>query len=218
MQGTSMSFSTHCRAKTQVLLLLVLHGCFAGLVHANPNANANANTGASVATSGLTSSTDTTNASHPLLPGSRMQGEAAFRFWGMRIYHARLWTLPSSSTRQATEQPLVLDLEYQRDLKGQDIAERSLKEMQRAANLSPEKAQRWLSEMQRIFPDIKAGDRLTGLNQPGQAAVFWHNGRPTGQVDDAEFARLFFGIWLSPSTSEPDLRLALLGLTPSNKR
>lgn len=31
-----------------------------------------------------------------------------------------------------------------------------------------------------------------------------------GEVADPEFARLFFGIWLSPNTSEPALRQALL--------
>ena len=36
------------------------------------------------------------------------------------------------------------------------------------------------------------------------------NGKPTGEIRDAEFARLFFGIWLSPKTSEPELRAALL--------
>jgi hypothetical protein len=35
-----------------------------------------------------------------------------------------------------------------------------------------------------------------------------------GEVRDATFARLFFGIWLSPRTSEPQLRAALLGLAP----
>ena len=37
-------------------------------------------------------------------------------------------------------------------------------------------------------------------------------GRTVGEVADAEFARLFFGIWLSPRTSEPQLRQALLAL------
>ena len=31
-----------------------------------------------------------------------------------------------------------------------------------------------------------------------------------GEVPDAEFARLFFGIWLSPQTSEPGLRAELI--------
>jgi hypothetical protein len=33
-------------------------------------------------------------------------------------------------------------------------------------------------------------------------------------VRDAQFAQLFFGVWLSPRTSQPALRAALLGTTP----
>ena len=40
---------------------------------------------------------------------------------------------------------------------------------------------------------------------------FFLNGRARGEPRDAEFAKWFFGIWFSPRTSEPALRLALLG-------
>ena len=151
----------------------------------------------------------------PQLAGSRLQGEATLRFWGLRVYHARLWTLPDFRHSNAVEQPLELELEYLRELKGQAIAERSLQEMQRAGPIPEAQAQRWLAEMQRIFPDVKAGDRISGQHLPGQGARFWHNGRLAGQVDDPAFARLFFGIWLAPTTSEPDMRVALLGLAPA---
>lgn len=156
---------------------------------------------------------------HPQLPGSRLQGEATLRFFGLRIYHARLWTLPDFKVNQSSEQPLVLELEYLRDLQGQAIAERSLQEMQRAGPIPETQARRWLGEMQRLFPDIKAGDRISGQHLPKQGVRFWHNDRPTGQIDDPAFARLFFGIWLATHTSEPGMRAALLGLTPgSNSR
>jgi len=57
---------------------------------------------------------------------------------------------------------------------------------------------------------VRKGDRVTGVHRPGQGAAFWVNGRASGEVLDADFARLFFGIWLSPDTSEPRLREALL--------
>jgi hypothetical protein len=41
---------------------------------------------------------------------------------------------------------------------------------------------------------------------------FFVNAKATGEMRDAELARLFFGIWLSPNTSEPQLRQTLLGL------
>jgi len=148
---------------------------------------------------------------HPQLPGSRLQGEATLRYFGLRVYHARLWTLPEFRDSQANEQPLVLEIEYLRDLKGKAIAERSLQEMRRVGPFSDSQAQRWLADMQRIFPDVKSGDRISGQLLPGQGVRFWHNGRLAGQMDDALFARRFFGIWLASTTSEPDMRLALLG-------
>ena len=51
---------------------------------------------------------------------------------------------------------------------------------------------------------------LTGVHVPDSAARFFLNGKFVGEIRDAEFARLFFGIWLSPRTSEPKLRNALL--------
>ena len=39
------------------------------------------------------------------------------------------------------------------------------------------------------------------------------NGKAKGEIADAEFDRLFFGIWLSDATSEPALRQALLAQT-----
>jgi hypothetical protein len=150
--------------------------------------------------------------SHPLLPGSRLQGEAAMRYFGLRIYHARLWTLPQFRADSPTGQPLVLELEYQRDLNGRAIAERSLKEMQRAGGFSETQAQGWLAQMQALFPDVRAGDRLAGVQEPGQGAAFWLNGQRLGGIDDPQFAQQFFGIWLAPTTSEPELRRGLLAL------
>jgi hypothetical protein len=65
--------------------------------------------------------------------------------------------------------------------------------------------------MRRIFPDVQAGDRLTGVQRPGEGARFFFNGQPRGELLEAEFARLFFGIWLSPRSAQPNLRQQLLG-------
>ena len=160
----------------------------------------------------------TTAASHPQLPGSRLQGQGLLRYLGLRVYQARLWTLPNFRATQALEQPLVLELEYLRNLKGAAIAERSLQEMRRVGPIDEAQGQRWLAEMQRLFPDVQAGDRVSGVLLPGQGARFWLNQKLLGQIDEPQFARLFFGIWLAPATSEPDLRTALLGPTESGPR
>jgi hypothetical protein len=43
------------------------------------------------------------------------------------------------------------------------------------------------------------------------ACASYFNGKPTAAINDKAFARLFFGIWLSPKTSAPGLRNALIG-------
>ena len=176
---------------------LVLGLC--GPASANPQAPAPA-PGLSLASAG-----------HPQLPGSRLQGQGLLRYLGLRVYQARLWTLPSFRASSPLEQPLVLELEYLRSLKGAAIAERSLQEMRRVGPIDEAQGQRWLADMQRLFPDVQAGDRISGLLLPGQGARFWHNQRLLGQVEEPQFARLFFGIWLAPATSAPELRTALLG-------
>jgi hypothetical protein len=65
--------------------------------------------------------------------------------------------------------------------------------------------------MQRLFPDVRKGDRLTGVNVPGRGAKFFHNGAAIGEIAEPGFARAFFGIWLDPKTSRPDFRKLLLG-------
>ena len=65
--------------------------------------------------------------------------------------------------------------------------------------------------MTQAFPDVNPGERLTGLFWPDEGVRFFHNGRLRADIADAEFARKFFAIWLSPKSSQPKLRLALLG-------
>ncbi len=145
------------------------------------------------------------------LPGARLQGSGRLTFFGLQVYDARLWVREGFDAARFEQQPFALELEYARTLYGRLIAERSLEEMKRLGNVDDALQQRWLDEMKRMFPDVAKGDRITGVHQPLEAARFFVNGRLRGEVRDAEFARRFFAIWLGPQTSEPGLRLALLG-------
>ena len=147
----------------------------------------------------------------PELAGLTLRGQARFRFFGLHVYDIRLWSAAPVTAAHWQEQPLTLEIEYARSLDGAEIAARSLKEMRRQAPVSEAQAQAWLAEMQAAFPDVKAGDRISGSLEPGVAAQFFVNGQRGRRIADASFARLFFGIWLSPHTSEPALREQLLG-------
>lgn len=147
----------------------------------------------------------------PELAGLTRRGQARFRFLGLHVYDIRLWSAMPVTAANWAQQPLTLEIEYARPLDGAEIAKRSLKEMRGQAAVSDAQARAWLAEMQAAFPDVKAGDRISGSFEPEAAAQFFVNGQPRRRIADATFARLFFGIWLSPQTSEPGLRQQLLG-------
>ena len=144
------------------------------------------------------------------LPGATWRGSAVMRFIGMQIYDIRLWS-PAALPAETNGQPLALELVYARKLVGELIASRSIDEMRRIGPFTETQAATWLAAMNKLFPNVQPGDRLTGVQLANGSTRFYFNGQRQGDVADAEFTRLFFGIWLSPRTSEPRLREQLLG-------
>lgn len=135
--------------------------------------------------------------------GLKRWGSGEFRRFGFLIYEATLW-----AGDDPLQPPLALRLDYRRAISGTAIAEASVNEM-RPLGADEAALQRWGAQMARVFPDVKAGDWILGLHTAG-GATFLHNGRPTGEIAEPEFARRFFAIWLDPRTSAPELRAALL--------
>jgi hypothetical protein len=148
------------------------------------------------------------------LPGATLQGQGRLRFFGLHVYDIRLWAPAGFVPDRWAQTPLALEIEYARTLYGRQIAERSLDEMKRQGEIAADTGSRWLAEMNRLFPDVKQGDRITGVKQPGVSASFFMNGQTRGELRDGDFARRFFGIWLAPQTSEPALRERLFGRQP----
>ncbi len=142
---------------------------------------------------------------------AQLLGQASLRFFGLLVYDARLWTRADFDAERYDSQAFGLELEYARKLEGMAIAERSIAEMKRIGDFSDAQSKAWLSAMLQAFPDVGAKDRLVGLHDGRGGVRFYFNGKPTATLADKDFARLFFGIWLSPRTSSPALRASLIG-------
>jgi hypothetical protein len=136
-------------------------------------------------------------------PGLQRWGEGAYRRYGFHIYDAVLW-----ATEHPERAPRALQLTYGRRISREKIVAASLDEMA-ALGAAGERLPAWGQQLAALLPDVVAGDRLLGIHEP-DGALFYFNGRRLGGVRDAEFARRFFGIWLDPQTSAPELRAALL--------
>ncbi len=142
--------------------------------------------------------------------GAQFSGSGKLTFFGLDVYESSLWVAPSFKSTGFENYAFALELHYLRNFSADAIAQRSIEEMQRLEPLPEQKSEQWLNALREALPNVKKGDRLIGLHRPGSGVVFWSNGKRSGEVRDAEFARQFFAIWLSPKTSEPKLRRALL--------
>jgi hypothetical protein len=143
------------------------------------------------------------------LPDARTLGTSRMRFFGINLYDAKLLA-PALKRNDYTASAFALELLYLRGFDGIAIADRSLKEMRRVGSIGPEQEKSWLDAMRKAFPDVKSGDRVTAFHKPGIGIRFFINGIAHANIDDPEFSRYFFGIWLSPNTSEPKMRAELL--------
>ena len=141
------------------------------------------------------------------MPMLRPLGEGRLRRFGLHVYDASLW-VPGESW--SFDRVFALDIRYAMNIRGRDLTLRSLEEMRSLGFTDPARLRRWEEAMDRVFPDIRPGDRLVGVMVPGREVRFYSQERLLGTVPDPEFARAFFGIWLDERTSEPALRARML--------
>jgi hypothetical protein len=143
-----------------------------------------------------------------LVPGLQVQGGGEFTFFGISVYDGYYWSPGRGWSKDA---PFALDLHYHLALEGAKIAERSVGEITKLRLGTAEQRARWGREMKRVFPDVRRGDRITGVNLPGGVVRYFYNGNSIGDIADPGFAHAFFGIWLDPKSSQIDFRQTLLG-------
>ena len=144
------------------------------------------------------------------LRAPRLVGQHRFTYWGFEVYDASLWADSEFSPEDWARQALILELRYLRDFKGADIAQRSIDEMHGQRALGPVQLKSWLDTLQQLIPNVRSGERLTGVYRPGKGMQLLHQDRFVGEVMDAELAQRFMGIWLAPETSQRQLRQQLL--------
>lgn len=132
-------------------------------------------------------------------------GSGELRRFGFRVYRATLWAAGEDPLRP----PFALHLQYALDIAGEKLASVSVDEMRRLGRGDEALLALWGERMKLLFPNVKAGESITGIRLP-EGARFYHQEKLIGTVDDAAFADAFFAIWLDAKSSAPDVRAALL--------
>ncbi|QBF82107.1 hypothetical protein EXU30_04840 [Shewanella maritima] len=138
----------------------------------------------------------------------KLVGEGEMSFMWFDVYRAKLLT--EDGRYFSKQQPLILDIEYYRDIEADDLIEATVDQWQHLG-MAQSLIDEFAPSLKHAWPDVKQGDRLTfKVNTNGEGA-FWYNDEHVHTVSTPYFSQAFVSIWLSENTSEPGLRQALLG-------
>ena len=144
-----------------------------------------------------------------VIKADKPYGEGHMNFLFIKAYNARFWT---DAAGWSMEQPFAMEITYGMGFDTSELVERTIKEMKNVdPALNDAEIAKLTPQLNKVYPAVKSGDRLMALHAPGKPIAFFHNGAPTGSIDNA-YAKDFFGLWLLPNTSSPSLRAKLLRL------
>ena len=144
-----------------------------------------------------------------VIKADKPYGEGHKSLLVINVYNARFWT---DAAGWSMEAPSAMEITYGMGFDTSDLTERTIKEMKNVdPGLDAAEVAKLTPQLDKVYPAVKSGDRLMALYVPGKPVAFFHNGMPTGSIDNA-YAKDFFGLWLLPNTSSPSLRAKLLRL------
>ena len=151
-----------------------------------------------------------TCASSALATGQSLQlvGEARLKVMLWPVYDSRLYS--ATGHYNSEQRPLRFEIKYLRNIDASDLVLQTELEWEQQGIDHPRQSQ-WLETLQELWPDVAEDDVITlDLDDQGYS-TFYSNDELLGQINDPDFGAHFLDIWLSPATSRPELREALIG-------
>ena len=136
-------------------------------------------------------------------------GKAKFSFLFWDIYESQLLTSDGRHPFSNVCQYALFEIQYLRDISKKELIENTVSQWQHLA-FDENEYRAFIPLLENIWPDIKAGDQLSMLNQMAITS-FYLNEKKIGDIESLTFAKAFLSIWLDKNTSEPKLRKKLLG-------
>jgi hypothetical protein len=140
-----------------------------------------------------------------ILPGAEQRGEATFRFFGIPMYKARLYT--DGGRAFDWQQDFAVELTYQRNLTEYDLVESTLREMKRLGQNLPVGDQ-----LARCFDDVAPGDSYLAVTDGSDRIGLWRNGRSACTLSHPKIKRHFMSIFLGENSRSAKFTRKLRGL------
>ncbi|MDI7776266.1 hypothetical protein [Asticcacaulis sp. EMRT-3] len=121
-------------------------------------------------------------------------------------------TLFAPQAHWRPDAPFALQVTFLRPLQGHKLAGHALDEMRHIGLDGDPHLNVWGQKLSAVLPDVTRGDVLTGVRDAAGGTSFFMGAERLGHFADPSFSDAFFGICLSPRTSQPALRREVLGL------
>lgn len=142
------------------------------------------------------------------IPNAQAVGQAPYRLLGITVFNAELY---ASEGAFSWQRPFALSLTYARSARQSTIVNRTISEMSNRGAGSAEQLAPLRTQLERCFPSVQRGDRITGVSTGANTARFFVNGAQSCQIEWPNFRRHFFGIWLDARGGQAAMSARLRG-------
>ena len=127
------------------------------------------------------------------LKNAELRGSATYRYLGLPVYDAQLFTQGGAPFNW--NQDFGLELQYRRNISKKALINSTLDEMERIGLSLPVRDQ-----LGTCFAAVKKGDRFLAVSQGPDKVDFWLNGRQTCTLSYPGIKRSFMSIFLGDDT------------------
>ena len=138
----------------------------------------------------------------------KLIGEGTLKVLMWEVYDLRLYT---DGTAFSWQDKFMLEFDYSRELKKESVIDASLKEFKLQPNVTDKDIEAWNVYLEQVIQSVQKGTKASIMWVPEGQIVFNYEGSTPSTIENEDFARAFFNIWLGEKTSRPKLRSQLLG-------
>lgn len=135
-------------------------------------------------------------------------GSGDFRWFGLKVYEAQLYTPQGKGFNW--ERPFALQLDYARKVRARVQLKASLDELKRIEGAQGDHAQIG-SKLSNCLRDLRAGDRVVAVAQDADTLDFFVNGAQTCTLQHGEIRERYMSLWLSDDARDQKLARRLRG-------
>jgi hypothetical protein len=148
-------------------------------------------------------------------PELRPLGTATLNWFVLHVYDIALF---AQDTPYTTSSNAVLSIRYNISIKSKRLQETTLEEWRRMKMATEIQRERWIKQLDSIWPDVNPGDRLTAFKRKGGPTQFYYGDQLLGEVSDPAFGPAFFAIWLDADCKYPKIRDQLLRIGAKERK